>query len=120
MEEQRPHLSRCPVSANQKPGLGGSDQSEARKDRAPDRCPEIQNTLIRGEREESRLNLTAFNEPKPRHLLTANIGPVSTLWRERGSMHCYVCIYRLKSLNVSDTIFICFRQLFCNNVLSNG
>lgn len=59
------------MSANQKPGLGGSDQSEARKDREPDRCPEIQNTLIRGEREreESRLNLTAFNEPKPRHLL---------------------------------------------------
>ena len=57
------------MSANQKTGLGGPDQSEARKDREPDRCPEIQNTLIRGEREESRLNLTAFNEPKPRHLL---------------------------------------------------
>ena len=69
------------------------------------------------EREESRLNLTAFNEPKPRHLL---ISAQLVLCGERGSMHCYVCIYRLKSLNVSDTIFICFRQLFCNNVLSNG
>ena len=59
VEEQRPHLSRCPVSANQKPGLGGFDQSEARKDREPDRCPEIQNTLIRGERE--RREQTEFN-----------------------------------------------------------
>ena len=80
--------------------------------REPDRWHEAPNTLIRGVREERSigLNLTAFNEPKPRHLLIV----------ERGSMHCYVCIRRLKSLNVSDPIFICFRQLFCNNVLSNG
>ena len=42
-----------------------------RQEREPDRCHEIPNTLIRGERRRSRLNLTAFNEPKPRHLLSS-------------------------------------------------